>query len=89
MRHGYRVSVAEGERWVELMNTDAAAYGGSGAGNLGAVTSDAERWHGHECLIAVTVPPLGAVLPTLAPVEAATAEVVTSSSALPWPVPAL
>jgi len=39
--------------WREVLNSDAAAYGGSGVGNLGAVSADA---HGRARL---TVPPLG------------------------------
>ena len=33
-------------RWRELLNTDAAIYGGSGMGNLGGVEAEAMPWHG-------------------------------------------
>ena len=36
-RHDYRIGVPEGGAWMELINTDAADYGGSGIGNLGTV----------------------------------------------------
>ena len=39
-RHDYRVGVPTGGVWREILNTDAAAFGGSGMGNLGAVTAD-------------------------------------------------
>ena len=34
-RHGYRVGLPRGGRWVELLNTDSSFYGGSDVGNLG------------------------------------------------------
>ncbi|WP_159500095.1 1,4-alpha-glucan branching protein GlgB [Microbacterium sp. 18062] len=42
-------------RWDEILNSDAAAYGGSGVGNLGAVHTDAAG------RARVTLPPLGAL----------------------------
>ncbi len=41
--------------WEEILNTDAAEYGGSGVGNLGAVHTDAGG------LASLTLPPLGAL----------------------------
>jgi 1,4-alpha-glucan branching enzyme len=38
--HGYRVPMPEPGTWREVLNTDAECYGGSGVGNLGAVTAD-------------------------------------------------
>ena len=35
--HDYKVGLPAAGRWEELLNTDAAAYGGSGVGNLGKV----------------------------------------------------
>ena len=49
-------------RWVELLNSDAHEYGGSGVGNLGAVESRPLPRHGQPHLIRLTVPPLGALL---------------------------
>ncbi|MCB1403663.1 MAG: alpha amylase C-terminal domain-containing protein, partial [Rhodobacteraceae bacterium] len=34
---GYRVPLPAAGRWREILNTDAAPYGGSGMGNLGGV----------------------------------------------------
>ena len=34
-RFGYRISVPEGGWWRELLNSDAAEYGGGGVGNFG------------------------------------------------------
>ena len=38
-RHGYAVPLPDPGRWREILNTDAAAYGGSGVGNMGGVTA--------------------------------------------------
>jgi 1,4-alpha-glucan branching enzyme len=47
--------------WTEILNTDAAEYGGSGIGNLGEVEAKAHPRHGLRFSIEVTLPPLGAV----------------------------
>jgi 1,4-alpha-glucan branching enzyme len=60
-RHGYRVGVPRGGRWREVLNTDAAAYGGSGIGNFGGVEAQAVPCHGHAHSIELTLPPLGVV----------------------------
>ena len=47
-------------RWDEVLNTDAAEFGGSGVGN-GEVWTDDVAWHGHPQSVAMTLPPLGVV----------------------------
>jgi len=54
----YRVGLPAAGRWRELINTDAAEYGGSGVGNLGAVEAVAEPWHGQPASARLTLPPL-------------------------------
>jgi 1,4-alpha-glucan branching enzyme len=61
VHHGYRVGVPVAGRWVELLNSDADTYGGSGQGNLGGVETDDEARHGSAQSLALTVPPLAAV----------------------------
>jgi 1,4-alpha-glucan branching enzyme len=60
-RYGYRIGVPQPGRWRELLNSDAAHYGGSGVGNLGGVATEAVAAHGHEQSLVLTLPPLGAV----------------------------
>ncbi len=60
-RHRYRVGLPSGGEWAELVNTDAAAYGGSGMGNMGRVFAAAEPWHGRAHSAELTLPPLAAV----------------------------
>lgn len=47
--------------WHEVLNTDAAEYGGSGVGNLGVVTAEDTPWAGRPASAHLVVPPLGAV----------------------------
>jgi 1,4-alpha-glucan branching enzyme len=58
-RYGYRVGLPAPGRWVELLNTDAGEWGGSGVGNAGAVYADRTPWHGQPCSAEVVLPPLG------------------------------
>ena len=44
-----------------MLNTDAALYGGSGVGNLGAIEAVAEPWHGRPASATMTLPPLGVI----------------------------
>lgn len=57
-RHGYRVGVPLGGRWIESLNTDAGWYGGSGQGNQGAAQSSDQAAHGHAQSLSLTLPPL-------------------------------
>jgi len=60
-RHAYRIGVPEAGTWRELLNSDAAQYGGSGQGNLGAVDTGplAVPHQGQPHSIDMTLPPLG------------------------------
>ncbi len=61
-RHGYRVGVPVGGSWSEVLNTDAAAYGGSGVGNGGTTVADGEPAHGFPVSLNLTLPPLATVI---------------------------
>ena len=61
VRHHWRVPLPAGGRWHEVLNTDAAEYGGSGVGNLGVVDAVAEPMHGRPFSAAVTLPPLATI----------------------------
>ncbi len=60
-RGDYRVGVPRGGYWKELLNSDAAEYGGSGMGNLGGLEASSEGAHGRPHSLKMTLPPLGAV----------------------------
>jgi 1,4-alpha-glucan branching enzyme len=61
-RLGYRVGVPEGGWYRELLNSDAAMYGGGNVGNGGGVAAEDQPSHGFNHSLTVTVPPLGFVL---------------------------
>ncbi|HEX4936546.1 MAG TPA: 1,4-alpha-glucan branching protein GlgB, partial [Gemmatimonadaceae bacterium] len=60
-RPGYRVGVPWAGTWVEILNSDAAIYGGSGQGNLGGLATQPQELHGRRHAIQAVVPPLAAV----------------------------
>jgi len=60
-RLAYKVGADVDGRWLEVFNGDAPEYGGSGMGNLGAVTATSESRHGRPFSLQLTLPPLAAV----------------------------
>ncbi len=62
VREHYRLGVPGAGEWLELCNTDAAEYGGSGAGNLGRLEAEPTPAHGCEHSLALRLPPLGVLL---------------------------
>lgn len=60
--HDYRIPLPEGGDWLEVLNSDAPVYGGSGLGNLGRVHAEELPLHGRGHSVRLTVPPLGAVV---------------------------
>jgi len=66
-RENYGIGLPHAGIWREVMNTDATHYGGSGVGNLGAVTASAKPSHGYPASARVTVPPLATVYLRLDP----------------------
>ena len=61
-RAARRVGVPAPGFWAERINTDAADYGGSGAGNLGGVQAEDVAAAGQPHSIVVTVPPLATLI---------------------------
>ncbi|HWC14722.1 MAG TPA: 1,4-alpha-glucan branching protein GlgB [Actinomycetota bacterium] len=60
-RTGFRVGLPKKGRYEEVINSDAAVYGGSGTGNMGSVVAEPEPWHGLPYSALMTLPPLGVV----------------------------
>ncbi|MDO4988664.1 MAG: 1,4-alpha-glucan branching protein GlgB [Synergistes sp.] len=58
----YRIGLPESGIWYEALNSDAKDYGGTGIGNLGAVTAEAVKFHGREYSAQITLPPLAIVI---------------------------
>jgi 1,4-alpha-glucan branching enzyme len=62
VRYNYRVGVPHPGYWSELLNSDAGIYGGSGVGNMGGVHATPIPCHGRPYSIALTLPPLAALI---------------------------
>jgi 1,4-alpha-glucan branching enzyme len=61
-QHGYRVGVPEAGYYRELLNSDAANYGGGNVGNGGGLEAKAEQWREFPYGLDLTIPPLGIVI---------------------------
>jgi 1,4-alpha-glucan branching enzyme len=57
----WRLGLPAAGAWAEVLNTDAAVYGGGNRGNLGGVVAEAVPWHGQAQSAHVTLPPLSAI----------------------------
>jgi len=60
-RENYLLGVPSAGHWREIINSDAAIYGGSDRGNFGGVDSHPVPAHGRYHAIRITLPPLGVV----------------------------
>jgi 1,4-alpha-glucan branching enzyme len=58
---GFRLGLPSAGRWREVLNSDAAEFGGSGVGNLGGVDATDDPWSGRPASAVFTLPPLAAV----------------------------
>jgi 1,4-alpha-glucan branching enzyme len=59
----YRMGVPQAGDYVEIFNSDAAKYGGSGVTNQGPLHADGHiPYHGQVASLELTLPPLGAVI---------------------------
>ena len=54
-----RLGVPEPGLYAELLNSDAAVYGGGNVGNCGGADTQPISSHGFEQTLTLTVPPLG------------------------------
>ncbi|MEG8277934.1 1,4-alpha-glucan branching enzyme [Streptomyces sp. AHA2] len=62
IRHDYRLGVPEEiPAWHEVLNTDAARYGGSDVTAPDPVKPEPQPWHGRPASIRLTLPPLATV----------------------------
>jgi 1,4-alpha-glucan branching enzyme len=60
-RYNYRVGAPRNGFWKEVLNSDAAEYGGSNHGNLGGGETTPLPYHGHRQSLNLILPPLGVV----------------------------
>jgi 1,4-alpha-glucan branching enzyme len=62
VRHGLRVGLPHAGDWPELLNSDAAVYGGSGVGNLGVVQAVDQPLGDQPASVVLTLPPLATLV---------------------------
>ncbi|NCA68761.1 MAG: 1,4-alpha-glucan branching protein GlgB [Sphingobacteriia bacterium] len=73
-RPDYRIGVPAPGRYLEIINSDETAYGGSGTGNRGRdLVTDEQHWMNRPDSLLVTLPPLAGIVLKRAP-ETALAE---------------
>ena len=60
--HDYRFGVPQKKQYVEIFNSDAEAYGGTGVRNAEPIKTEWIPSHGHPCSISVTIPPMSGVM---------------------------
>jgi 1,4-alpha-glucan branching enzyme len=58
----YRLGFPAAGQWDEVLNTDAAIYGGRDRGNMGGVATEPTPWHGQRQSALVTLPPLSTIM---------------------------
>ncbi|MEE4422269.1 1,4-alpha-glucan branching enzyme [Streptomyces bugieae] len=62
VRHGYRIGVPDDvPAWREVLNTDAARYGGSGVANPDPLKTETVPWNGRTSSVPLVLPPLATI----------------------------
>lgn len=62
VHQAYRVGLPGPGYWTEILNSDAAVYGGSGVGNSGGLPAEAIPYHGRPFSVNLTIPPLATIV---------------------------
>ncbi len=62
VRRDYRVGLPHSGKYRELLNSDAAIYGGSNVGNAGEIIAADNEWLGRPASALVTLPPLSLII---------------------------
>jgi 1,4-alpha-glucan branching enzyme len=60
--YNYRIGLPRAGRWREVLNTDAANYGGTGTGNMGVIEAVDEPQHGRPASASITLPGMAVVM---------------------------
>jgi 1,4-alpha-glucan branching enzyme len=79
VHHGYEIGVNQAGVWQEILNTDAAKYGGSGTHNVGKLRTINGEKHGRKQCLSLSLAPLSTMIfelveaakPAKKPIEAA------------------
>ena len=72
---GYRVGMPRAGEYVEVFNSDAEEFGGSGVKNEGRLAAEPTPWHGQEQSLALRIPPLAVIYLQMADKEVFSLEI--------------
>lgn len=61
VRYGYRIGVPQSGKYLEVLNSDAAEFGGSGVSNIQELNTEPISWHNQENSLVLTLPPLSTI----------------------------
>jgi len=61
-KENYRIGTPESGYYKELIDSDAACYGGSNMGLQGGAHAEPVPWHGRPCSLSLTLPPLAMLI---------------------------
>jgi 1,4-alpha-glucan branching enzyme len=62
LRSDYQIPMPRAGAWHERLNSDAAIYGGSGAGNMGRVQAEDDHSRGFPATARITLPPMSTLI---------------------------
>lgn len=61
VHYGYRIGVPQSGKYLEVLNSDAAKFGGSGVSNIQELNTEPISWHNQENSLVLTLPPLSTI----------------------------
>ena len=61
VHYDYRIGVPQSGKYLEVLNSDAAEFGGSGVSNIQELNTEPISWHNQENSLVLTLPPLSTI----------------------------
>lgn len=61
VHYGYRIGVPQSGKYLEVLNSDATEFGGSGVSNIQELNTEPISWHNQENSLVLTLPPLSTI----------------------------
>ena len=62
VRHDFTIGLPSAGKWLEILNSDNDAYGGSGMGNVREINATTTGAHGKPASAQITIPPLSTIM---------------------------
>ena len=61
VHYGSRIGVPQSGKYLEVLNSDATEFGGSGVSNIQELNTEPISWHNQENSLVLTLPPLSTI----------------------------